>query len=165
MELLLEWEAFLCEKNMRREDVVHLARKHRFIMHIVKNVATRFKGMGLRIMKFHAILHLVEDTLLCGVPSKFDTGPNESHHKGTKTAAKLTQRNKATFDYQTAVRMTEFLVIDCAMLELNGQRVWDYFSYDEDTDSGFGQPIGDQLDMERNVEEPSVCKSDLGSSN
>ena len=70
-------------------------------------------------MKFHAILHLVEDILLYGAPSEFDTGANESHHKATKTAAKLTQRKEATFDYQTAVQMTKFLAIDYAMLVLD----------------------------------------------
>ena len=68
---------------MKRSDVVRLKEKHRFIMYIMRNVAKRSKGMGLKIMKFHAILHLVEDILLFGVPSEFDTGAQESHHKDT----------------------------------------------------------------------------------
>ena len=63
--------------------------------------------MGLKIMKFHAVLHLVEDILLFGVPSEFETGSNESHHKKTKVAAKMTQRNEVVFGHQTAKRMTE----------------------------------------------------------
>ena len=128
VELLLEWEAFLCEKKMKRADVVRLKEKHRFIMYIMRNVAKRSKGMGLKIMKFHAILHLVEDTLLYGVPSEVDTGGSESHHKTSKVAAKLTQRNEATFDYQTGVRMTEFLAIDLAEMEVNDEKtVSEYF--------------------------------------
>lgn len=102
VELLLEWEAFLCENRMKRSHVTKLAQKHRYIMYIIQNVAKRAKGMGLKIMKFHAITHLVQDILLYGVPSEFDTGSNESHHKATKTAAKMTQRKEETFDHQTA---------------------------------------------------------------
>ena len=163
VELLLEWEAFLCEKRMKREDVVRLARKHRFIMYIMKNVANRLKGMGLRIMKFHAILHLVEDILLYGVPSEFDTGANESHHKGTKTAAKLTQRNEVTFDYQTAVRMTEFLVIDYAVLELKGRMVWEYFSRLEDADDKSSMSISDGHSTDMDSEEHGLDHEASGS--
>ena len=128
VELLLEWEAFLCEKKMKRADVVRLKEKHRFIMYIMRNVAKRSKGMGLKIMKFHAILHLVEDTLLYGVPSEVDTGGGESHHKTSKVAAKLTQRNEATFDYQTGLRMTEFMAVDLAKQEVEDEKtVSEYF--------------------------------------
>ncbi len=94
VELLLEWEAYLCEKRMKRTHVTRLAKKHRYIMYIMLNVAKRSEGMGLKLMKFHAIVHMVEDILLYGVPSEFDTGSNESHHKPTKYAAKLTQEKK-----------------------------------------------------------------------
>jgi len=128
VELLLEWEAFLCERKMKRSDVVRLKEKHKFIMYIMRNVAKRTKGMGLKIMKFHAILHLVEDILLYGVPSEVDTGGNESHHKTSKTAAKMTQRKESTFDYQTGLRMTEFLAIDLAELEVEEYKaVFDYY--------------------------------------
>ena len=128
VELLLEWEAFLCQKRMKRSHVQRLAKKHRFIMYIMRNVARRSKGMGLKIMKFHAIIHLVEEILLYGVPSEFDTGSNESHHKTTKVAAKLTQRKEVTFDLQTAKRMTEFMAIELAMLEIElGKPVAEYF--------------------------------------
>ena len=128
MELFLEWEAFLNEKRMLWKHVIHLRRKHCFIMYIMKTVAKREAGMGLKIMKFHAILHLVEDILLYGVPTEFDTGSNESHHKASKVAAKLTQRNEATFNQQTSKRLAEFLVIDLAMQEVaNGRKVWEYF--------------------------------------
>ena len=128
VELMLEWEAYLGEKVMRREHVVRLQKKHRFIMYIMKQVADRTSGMGLKIMKFHAIIHLISDMLLYGTPSEFDTGSNESHHKESKYAAKLTQRKEATFNLQTATRLTEFMCIDLAMEELLHDRcVWEYF--------------------------------------
>jgi hypothetical protein len=128
VELLLEWEAFLCEKKMRRADVKRLAKKHRFIMYIMKVVARRSSGMGLKLMKFHAIVHLITDILLYGVPTEFDTASNESHHKDSKHAARLTQRKEATFNFQTAKRLAEFLCIDLAMQEIENDRcVWEYF--------------------------------------
>ena len=135
VELLLEWEAFLCQKRMKRKHVVRLGQKHRYIMYIMKNVAQRMTGMGLKIMKFHSIIHMVEDILLFGVPYEFDTGANESHHKLTKQAAKLTQRNEHTFNYQVAIRMTEFLVLEMAMSEVRDDLcVWEYFACVEDQD-------------------------------
>ena len=71
-----------------------LDKKHRYIMYILKNVARRTKGMGMKLMKFHAITHMVHDMLLYGIPYEFDTGSKESHHKPSKHAAKLTQRKE-----------------------------------------------------------------------
>ena len=134
-ELLLEWEAFLNQKRMLRKHVIRLRKKHRFIMYVMKSIANRDAGMGLKLMKFHAILHLVEDILLYGVPTEFDTGSNESHHKSSKHAAKLTQRKESTFNEQTAKRLCEFHVIDLAMEEVgNGKKVWEYFDGVEDWD-------------------------------
>ena len=97
-------------------------------MCLLRNVAKRYAGMGLKIMKFHALVHLVEDMLLFGTPSEYDTGSNESHHKPSKYAAKLTQRNEATFILQSAIRITEFLVLELALFELeNGVSVQHYF--------------------------------------
>ena len=131
VELLLMWESYLCEKRMKVLDVKKLKTKHRYIMYLMKNVAVRTEGMGLKLMKFHATLHMVQDIILFGVPYEFDTGANESHHKPTKAAAKMTQRKEATFNIQTATRMTEFLALDFAMAEIEEDRcIWEYFCYD-----------------------------------
>ena len=176
VELLLEWEAYLCQKRMKRSHVKKLAQKHRFIMYIIKNVCKRAKGMGLKIMKFHAITHLVEDILLYGVPSEFDTGSNESHHKATKTAAKMTQRKESTFDHQTAIRMTEFMAIDLAIEEVNlGKVVWEYFDIDTesvadvtDGDASLSEMGNMQVDVDADSNESGthVCgnSSDNGGS-
>ena len=162
VELLLEWEAFLCENRMKRSHVTKLAQKHRYIMYIIQNVAKRAKGMGLKIMKFHAITHLVQDILLYGVPSEFDTGSNESHHKATKTAAKMTQRKEETFDHQTAVRMTEFMAVDLAMVEVNGGKVvWDYFLDAQDADAEHTD--GGSVMTETDGEEPFQEDYDMDS--
>ncbi len=97
-------------------------------MYLMRRIAKREEGMGLKLMKFHAILHLVEDIYLYGVPLEFDTSANESHHKSSKQAARLTQRSHSTFNVQTATRLTEFKLIDLAMLELEeGKVVWEYY--------------------------------------
>jgi hypothetical protein len=130
VELMLEWESYLNQKSMRKAHVKRLGKKHRFIMYIMKNVAKRSTGMGLKLMKFHSIIHLVQDMLINGVPCEFDTGSNESHHKPTKHAAKLTQRNEAKFNFQTATRLTEFHLLELAMEEVaHGLKVWEYFDY------------------------------------
>ena len=131
VESLLEWEAFLCEPKMRVSDVKRLDKKNRFIMYLFRKVARRSTGMGLKIMKFHAITHMASDILLYGVPKEHDTGTNESGHKVTKVAAKLTQKNMKTFEIQTARRLMEFLLVEWGMAELHGnKRRWKYYRND-----------------------------------
>ena len=54
-----------------------------------------------------------------------DAGSNESHHKVTKVAAKLTQRDQSKFEYQTALRLMEFFLIALAICELDGLIIWE----------------------------------------
>ena len=54
-----------------------------------RNVAPRVEGVGLKLFKFHAIVHLVDDILRHGVPLEVDTGSSESHHKQSKTVSGL----------------------------------------------------------------------------
>ena len=126
VEMLLEWEAFLCQPVMKRSHVLRMKRKNRFIMHIIKKIARRSEGMGLKLMKFHAILHIAVDILLYGVPMEHDTGSCESGHKGTKAAAQTTQKKHQTFERDTATRLTQHHIIDLGMAELDGRRLWEY---------------------------------------
>ena len=71
-------------------------------MYLIKVVGHRASGMGLKVVKFHAIMHMACDILNFGVPMECDTGSNEEGHKDTKKAAKLTQKIEHTFDSQTA---------------------------------------------------------------
>ena len=127
IELLMQWEAFLKMDQMERKHVRRLKKKHRELMFLIKSVCRRKKGMGLKIMKFHQVLHIALDIMMFGVPMCVDTGSNESHHKLTKIAAKLTQKDIRFFEQQTAQRLLEFLILDLALEELNGRSVWDYF--------------------------------------
>ena len=54
-----------------------------------------------------------------------DTRSNESGHKVEKTAAKLTQKKKGIFDIWTAKHLEEVRLIDLAMEEINGEKLWE----------------------------------------
>lgn len=120
VEMLLEWEAFLNEPEMTYTHIRRMRNKNRYMMYLIKTIAWRTEGMGWKLMKFHVIIHMWLDILLYGVPKEVDTGSNESGHKETKVAARLTQKNEATFDFQTCTRLDEFMLIDLAMKELHG---------------------------------------------
>jgi hypothetical protein len=61
------------------------------------------------------------------VPLNVDTSDNEEHWKPTKVAAKLTQKDLRTFVKQTATRLVEFDLLDLAMEEMRGNKIWEYF--------------------------------------
>jgi hypothetical protein len=165
VELLLEWEAFLCEPTMKKTHVARLDKKHRYIMYIMKQVAKRTEGMGLNIMKFHAITHLHDDIQVNGVPLEHDTAACESHHKASKCAAQLTQRNEATFQTQVATRLHEFKILDCALEELRtGCRPSDYFDVGSD-ESGSELSTEDRdPHAKRKKDRPGASTSDQSTS-
>ena len=115
LEIMLEWDAYLNSESMLTRHVKRLATKHRYILYLIRKIARRTSGMGLKLVKFHIILHLAEDILQFGAPLEFDTGANGGHHKYAKKAARLTQKEASSFQFQTAVRMTESHLLDLAM--------------------------------------------------
>lgn len=130
VETLLQWEAYLMSDQMDKKHVARMQKKNRFIMFLLKKVGNRTamkKTMGWKVMKFHAISHLADDIQINGVPMVVDTGSNESHHKTTKVAAKLTQKDMKTFEKQTSDRCDDFEVLDLAIQEIEGRPLWDYF--------------------------------------
>ena len=121
---------------MYLKHVKRLEKKHRFIMYIMRKVAQRTKGVGLKLTKFHMILHTWEDIIQFGVPLEYDTSANESMHKPSKKASKMTQKAADTFNFQTATRLNEFELLDLAMEEIeNGLVPWDYYTRVEEVDS------------------------------
>ena len=81
-------------------------------------VAQRTKGMGLKLVKFHMITHIMDDILQFGVPLEYDTSSNESMHKPSKKASKMTQRAAETFNFQVANCLVEFQLLDLTMVEI-----------------------------------------------
>jgi len=165
IETLLQWEEWMKSDTMKRKHVQAARKKHRFIMYLVRKVASRQKGMGLKLTKFHAILHIADDILNFGVPMEVDTGSNESGHKPTKTAAKLTQKQRATFEAQTAKRLDEVHMLELAELEESGFPLWHYYlghefdlqeasnSLSEGSDSSVGS---DNLGQNGSMDEANV---------
>ena len=66
---------------------------------------------GLKIPKFHEVLHICRDISRHGPTLEFDTCPAESNHRFTKEEGKKTQRIKSRFVSQTATRIYERNVI------------------------------------------------------
>jgi len=54
-------------------------------------------------------------------------GSNESHHKTTKVAAKVTQKDVNTFEKQVSDHLDDMHTLDLAMEEINGRPLWHYF--------------------------------------
>ena len=108
---------------MKKKHVQRAEFKHRHSMYFLRVVDNRVKGMGLKIVKFHATMHMFRDILNFGVLMKCDTGSNEEGHKPIKTAARLTQKNEKTFDVQTAARPEEMHLLGPAEQEFEGNHV------------------------------------------
>ena len=166
VETMLQWEAFMKLDQMEKNHVERLKKKHRFLMYLLKKVGNRTEGMGMKFMKFHAIVHLAEDIFNLGVPNNVDTGANESHHKLTKIAAMLTQKDLVNFEKQVATRLEEFDILDLAMLELGGRKLWEYFEclnnddMDASLDGDNMQWNSDNAQLEQDLAGP--LEADLG---
>jgi hypothetical protein len=127
VETLLMWETWLKSDEISKHHVHRADKKHRFIMYLIRKVANRQAGMGLKIVKFHAIVHMAEDIIKFGVPMNFDTGSDESGHKATKTAAVVTQKRKERFDEQVGRRLSEVHALQLAHEEIkHGRCPWKY---------------------------------------
>ena len=128
LEMLLILEAYLNEPVMETRDVKKLLLGIRYIMYLVRQVASRQKGMGLKFLKFHVLLHIVDNIILYGVPLECDTSANESHHKPMKQAAKLTQRTHSTFNLQTSNRLVDMETVELGELEVRENKgTWMYY--------------------------------------
>jgi len=92
LETSLEWEAWLNSDKMMKSDIQKAKAKHRHIMHLMRNVAVRQTGMGLKWVKFNGVLHMADAVLNFSVPLEHDTQCNESHHIPAEKASMLTQQ-------------------------------------------------------------------------
>ena len=141
LEALLTWELFLCEPEMDVRVVKRLKTKHQHLMYLCKKVMDRTTGRGMKLVKFHTILHLADDMMMFGVCANVDTKDCESHHKPTKASALRTQRDINKFEEQCATRVQECHILDLAKAEIAGNRKWEYldpkFGDEEDDFLGY----------------------------
>ena len=63
IDTLLQWEQWLKSIQMEIDHVKKSELKHRYLMYLMKKVGRRVQGMGLKITKFHSIMHLTNDIL------------------------------------------------------------------------------------------------------
>ena len=145
-ETLLQWEMWLKKDKLNTNLVKRSERKHRYVMYLIKKIGRRTKGMGLKVTKFHTIIHYTQDIVNFGAPMEFDTGSNESGHKATKKAAKLTQKAEETFDEQTHIRLEEVELLELANQHKLGRPLWHY-------------PCGYEHETKTN---PITCETKIG---
>jgi len=131
LETLLQWVEWLNSTTMPLKDVQRCPKKHQYIMQLIKKISPREDGMGLKTTKFHCILHMVEDMLAYGVPLEVDTSFNEMHHKPSKAAAALTQKDKSKFEEQVHARMEEAHLLSLAEEEIEGRFMANYYDGQE----------------------------------
>lgn len=133
LETFLQWIKWMKLPEIRVFDIKRFKTKVREIMEMEKRIAPRTIGMKNKTFNFHAGLHVGDDMLNFGVPSVVNTESNESHHKGSKTAAMQTQRIPKTFDKACADNIHCMDVIDLAVYELkSGRTRYDYFKTDDE---------------------------------
>jgi hypothetical protein len=94
VEMLPMWEVWLKSDKIAKRHVKRAEKKHRFIMYLLQKTANQQAGMGLKLTKFHAIVHMATDILHFSMPMCFDMGSNKAGHKPMKKAAKVTQKHK-----------------------------------------------------------------------
>ena len=167
IETLLQWEMWLKSDKMTLFHVQRSRKKHQYIMQLMLKVCRRTKGMGMNTTKFHGILHMTDDILAYGVPLEYDTGSKEQHHSVNKTAAKLTQKNKAKFEEQVHHRCEEVELLGLAGAEMDGDALFDYYNWSYTIGQGQnnlhqGQMTSesDDLSIERSAEQPVNTRID-----
>jgi hypothetical protein len=140
LETLLQWDSWLRQPEMAKKHVKLLQEKHKRLMWMIYKVGRKLKGMGLKTAKYHGILHIVQCILDFGVPMLYDSSQVEAHHKDSKKAATLTQKNKVRFNQQTAQRLKEMNLLALAEEEINGRPLWHYFAGHEHDEEGHLSP-------------------------
>ena len=127
LETSLQWIEWLQSPEMPHKDLERCPKKFQNIMYLMKRIAGRTRGMGLKTTKFHCILHMPEDMWAYGVPMEVDTRYNEMHHKPSKKAAALTQKDKSKFEEQIHTRLEEVHLLELAAEEMEGRGVMHYY--------------------------------------
>lgn len=116
-ELIIAFESWLKKHTFSRKEIQGLKEG---LDHYVETVAQSCQrtGMGSKLIKNHLVFHIPKYIEMWGPPRGWDSGPSESHHKTeVKAPSKNTQRHKATFLKQVALRYDELLVVRTAARE------------------------------------------------
>ena len=111
-ELLLLMENFCKQTSLHKSDLMTMKKGIPLIMDFIKCTLNRQDGNGMKIIKFHLMLHFVDDIRRFGSMRNYDSCIGERHHcTEVKDPAQQTQRRKNNFEKQTAFRYYENLLI------------------------------------------------------
>ena len=126
-----------------KNSAVNERMKH--FMRIFSETASRRTGTGLKLMKFHQLLHLWLVCRMFGVLPNVDSARNESHHRKKKSIAAKTQCRFEVLDEQTAVNEFYFNLFLKAMkqekmkvedkFEMNFEKNHSISGYNSDNDT------------------------------
>ena len=88
------------------------------LMHRLKVTVDRQSGNQMKLIKFHLLLHVVDDIRRFGTPQNYSSGPSESRHKlHSKKPSKNTQKRLETFHQQVQIRHAERVAIEHAAFD------------------------------------------------
>jgi hypothetical protein len=117
---LLLLEHFFRSPEIHREDIFQLYYYMPIFMGLFANAIRRTAGNAMNFVKFHLLLHFVEDLQRFGIALCFDGSPCESHHKGFKGDIEKTQKTAKHLERQMAENYHHRHTVDCAVRDLNG---------------------------------------------
>jgi hypothetical protein len=123
-ELFLCLENFCKQTSHQRKDLSVMKKGMPLIMDFIKSTLNRQDGNGMKIVKFHLLLHYVDDVKRFGSMRNYDSCIGERHHcTEVKDPAQQTQRRKVNFEKQTALRYYDNLLISRGQREFVTQKV------------------------------------------
>jgi hypothetical protein len=132
LEKKLQFERFMNLDQIEVSVMECCDLKFREQMDMTKHIARRDVGMKSNTLNHHGMVHAHQDVINLGVPTNYNTRPNEGFHKDDKKDAAKTSRKPDTWDYDNARRGAEREVVDLGICELDGHPRWDYFLRKED---------------------------------
>ena len=92
------------------EELATVGEKIKTFLDKYKKICRRQEGNEMKILKYHMMVHIVDDIIRFGVPQNVNGGPCESNFIPQKRESKRTQRRAETFIKQMATRIHENLI-------------------------------------------------------
>jgi hypothetical protein len=153
LEELLKIHPGKSTRCLMKSDLKAVASYTRYIMYKMTDVAHRKTGFGFNLIKFHLLIHMVEDDInKYGLPRNVSGSAGESQFKKNfKLPASKTQKREQLFDQQVAERHHQHVTIEKCMQRL--ERIDDFLevaaSQETQTcnpDTNFGAVLDSVLD-------------------
>jgi hypothetical protein len=128
LEELLKIHPGKSTRCLMKSDLKAVASYTRYIMYKMTDVAHRKTGFGFNLIKFHLLVHMVDDDIKkYGLPRNVSGSAGESQFKKNfKLPATTTQKREQLFDQQVAERHHQHVTIEKCMQRL--ERIDDFLS-------------------------------------